>query len=494
LIAGNVKDLGKRIGVTLEAYDGPTGAVLGIEQGEGQDIDELLEKVRAMARQIVAKVLGVPPSIPAPRPPSFEEKVTPQKPEEGYLSVEGTPKGAVVLITGAGGSMSLGLPTGPLRVKAGKYSIRVTAKDFDEFKDDVFVPADQTKVVTVNLVPSYGQLDIKGTPEGAKTEVSCEKNYKNEVGLPSKLVVPHGMCKIKVTRTGYEPFERQVIVEGGKTTEVPVKLILESEKPRPTQERVSVPVAPEGADFRHRYGASWISGVTDPFATGWLTPVVTRCVFLREGAKFCSLWGFNVGQFRYRLDFVSFEFFLGMMSFGVTNIGPSRSAWPLVPGEFSIGIWPSEKLPLGFIVGAYGEYVWIGPRDADARSDGTEASQQEDIGHMLHGAIFSHLLFDSGRRLGRLELEIMAGFEYMGWWYEVRPNKFVDTPMSIKDQGGAPLGGGRFNLIIPLGVGPFLPVERQAEWCLVLGGGYYRGPGGIQDIPWTIQLRGYWLK
>jgi len=52
LIAGNVKDLGKRFGVTLEAYDGPTGAVLGIEQGEAQDIDELLEKVRAMARRL----------------------------------------------------------------------------------------------------------------------------------------------------------------------------------------------------------------------------------------------------------------------------------------------------------------------------------------------------------------------------------------------------------------------------------------------------------
>jgi TolB-like protein len=52
LIAGNVKDFGERIGVTLEAYDGPTGAVLGIEQGEAQDIQELLKKVRAMARRL----------------------------------------------------------------------------------------------------------------------------------------------------------------------------------------------------------------------------------------------------------------------------------------------------------------------------------------------------------------------------------------------------------------------------------------------------------
>jgi hypothetical protein len=153
-------------------------------------------------------------------------------------------------------------------------------------------------------------------------------------------------------------------------------------------------------------------------------------------------------------------------------------------------------LPLGFVVGTYGEWVVIGLADADTRSDGTEASENESIGDMLHGAILSHLLFDSGRRLGKLEVEIMAGFEYMGWWYEVRPNKFVDTPMSIKDKGGAPLGGGRFNLIIPLGVfGSSLggPKEKD-EFCFVLGGGYYRGPGGVRDIVWTLQLRGYPLQ
>jgi hypothetical protein len=160
-------------------------------------------------------------------------------------------------------------------------------------------------------------------------------------------------------------------------------------------------------------------------------------------------------------------------------------------------------LPLGFVVGTYGEWVVIGLADADTRSDGTEASENESIGDMLHGAILSNLVFDSGRRLGKLEVEIMAGFEYMWWWYKARPNKFVDTPMSLKDQGGAPLGGGRFNLIIPLGVSDreslstgtlSLLVGGKTEWCLVLGGGYYRGPGGVQDIPWTIQLRGYWLQ
>jgi hypothetical protein len=212
---------------------------------------------------------------------------------------------------------------------------------------------------------------------------------------------------------------------------------------------------------------------------------------MRNGAKFCSIWGVNLVQFRYRLDFVSFEFLLGMMSFGVTNSGPWRFAMPFLPGEFSIGIWPSEKLPLGFVVGAYGEYVWIGPGDANTDSEGRQLSsdESESIGHMLHGAIFSHLLFDSGRRLGRLEVEIMAGFEYMGWWYKARPDKFVDTPMSIKDQGGAPLGGMRFNLVIPL----FFDRKEPDEWCLVLGAGYYRGPGGVQDIVWTLQFRAYTL-
>jgi len=246
-------------------------------------------------------------------------------------------------------------------------------------------------------------------------------------------------------------------------------------------------VAPEGDDFRHRYGATWATALLDFYVPGPLTPVGTRCVYVREGAKFCSIWGINIAQLRYRLDFVSFEFSLGFVSFGMTKTESSHFAVGVMPGEFSIGIWPSEKLPLGFVVGAYGEWVVIG--DTNTRSDGTEASEHERIGQMLHGAIFSHLLFDSGGRLGRLEVETMAGFEYMGWWYKARPNKFVDTPMSIKDQGGAPLGGGRLNLVIPL----YFDRKEADEWCLVLGAGYYRGPDGVQDIVWTFEFRAYTL-
>jgi len=57
VVAGSVKDIGKLIGVTLEAYEGPTGTLLGVEQGEAQDIDDLLKVVRLMASKLVGRVL-----------------------------------------------------------------------------------------------------------------------------------------------------------------------------------------------------------------------------------------------------------------------------------------------------------------------------------------------------------------------------------------------------------------------------------------------------
>lgn len=60
LIAGNVRDIEDQIGITLEAYEGATGAVLGIEQGEGRNLSEILNALRGMAPRLVAKVLNTP--------------------------------------------------------------------------------------------------------------------------------------------------------------------------------------------------------------------------------------------------------------------------------------------------------------------------------------------------------------------------------------------------------------------------------------------------
>jgi hypothetical protein len=67
-------------------------------------------------------------------------------------------------------------------------------------------------------------LEIDGTPKGARVDVTCEKGFSRAFGLPGKLSVPRGTCTVKVTRTGYEAFEKTVTVSGGKTAQVQVTL------------------------------------------------------------------------------------------------------------------------------------------------------------------------------------------------------------------------------------------------------------------------------
>jgi hypothetical protein len=88
----------------------------------------------------------------------------------------------------------------------------------------VFVPSDKTVTVDISLEMSEGILEIDGTPQGARVDVTCEKGFSRTFGLPGRLSVPRGTCTVKVTRTGYEAFEKTVTVLGGKTAQVQVTL------------------------------------------------------------------------------------------------------------------------------------------------------------------------------------------------------------------------------------------------------------------------------
>jgi TolB-like protein len=84
LIAGNVRDIEDQIGITLEAYEGATGAVLGIEQGEGRNLSEILKALREMAPRLVAKVLKTPlPNRAQPEPKTPVLLPRPEVPSTG---------------------------------------------------------------------------------------------------------------------------------------------------------------------------------------------------------------------------------------------------------------------------------------------------------------------------------------------------------------------------------------------------------------------------
>ncbi len=215
---------------TVTVYDVRTGAMLAQRSREALDPGHLRRAMAALA----AEVFGTLEPLSAPERtraaattgravPSVEplEEVGELRPEEGILRIEGTPAGARVRVYGPRdfgdrGWLETTLPFGPRVVPAGEYRLDVSAVDHDSEERRVFVGADRTEVVRVELVPSYGVLVIDGRPEGARTEVRCERGYGKVFGLPGRITVPRGACEVTVERTGYQPAKQRIEVPGGK--------------------------------------------------------------------------------------------------------------------------------------------------------------------------------------------------------------------------------------------------------------------------------------
>ena len=150
-------------------------------------------------------------------------------PESGLLRIEGSPAGAMVMISGpqkfnGGTAKRVDLPWGPEAVPCGQYHVTASATEHEEagFVREVF--ADRTAVVRVELVRSMGEINIRGTPEGAKVELRCALGFQKAVGLPSRITVPRGECSVAVSRNGYVAEERTVQIPGGGMGEVTLAL------------------------------------------------------------------------------------------------------------------------------------------------------------------------------------------------------------------------------------------------------------------------------
>ncbi|MBM4398589.1 MAG: SUMF1/EgtB/PvdO family nonheme iron enzyme, partial [Deltaproteobacteria bacterium] len=257
VVGGRVTDVGRKFGVTLEVYEARTGQLLASEMARADDVDGVVDHVQRLAPSLMRRIVPAsspgrapaaghapgpavspvpgPAVAPAPPPPAGAaapgrvEHVSEIRAEVGMLRVEGSPKGARLDIAGPRefgdrGRLATALPYGPFEVPAGQYRVDVSSAGYDPETRTAFVPSDRTVVVDVALVQSEGVLEVTGTPAGARVDLSCAKGFSRAFGLPGTLSVPRGTCAVKVTRAGYEAFERTVEVEGGKTARVEVKL------------------------------------------------------------------------------------------------------------------------------------------------------------------------------------------------------------------------------------------------------------------------------
>lgn len=249
-LTGTVRRIAGEYVVSMNLYDVRTGALLAQTSLDAPDLSMLRQRLHLEARRMYGALGGWAAeagpgerprdgassggrsprgAVAAPPVAGVVETLGTVRPETGFLRVEGSPKGALVRILGPaerrrGTLRTEELPFGPENVPAGEYQIEVSAEGYDPVEVRRLVGADRTEVVVVELVPSEGILEVRGTPEGARTEVRCGGGFRREFGLPGTLRVPRGTCQVEVSRTGYRAFSREVPVPGGQTVPVEVRL------------------------------------------------------------------------------------------------------------------------------------------------------------------------------------------------------------------------------------------------------------------------------
>ncbi len=207
--------VGSKCSIIGALYDLRAAASESATEVKDQECTE--EGLKAGIERFAAQ-LGANGSAVLPPPPGEGAAVIfggsrpppPVKDKTGYLSIEGTPAGARVDISGPrafgeNGKAATSLPMAPTLAPVGKYSVLVSKPGYDDAKRTVTVSQDVTGTIKIDLIKSSGQVEISGTPEGAKSKLKCQKGFFQEFGLPGPfnpwvVTVPRGKCTLVVER------------------------------------------------------------------------------------------------------------------------------------------------------------------------------------------------------------------------------------------------------------------------------------------------------
>ena len=190
----------------------------------------LEDRVRVAVDSLVAQLTGAPaPHEVEPPPPPHGTgphveggRVTPAT---GHLIVQGSPKGARVDVAGPKGFKTAGaLPLERRDLAPGRYEVTVSAAEYEAETRTVSVPVDAATVETFALARP-GELEVKGTPEGAEVRIDGPNGFSVTRGLPVTVhAAPRGEYRIHVSRAGYLASDATATVAAGTRVVVPVAL------------------------------------------------------------------------------------------------------------------------------------------------------------------------------------------------------------------------------------------------------------------------------
>lgn len=141
------------------------------------------------------------------------------------LSIKATPNEASILVSGP--NKFFDSATGKWSredLRPGTYSVKVEAAGYEVQQKSYTLEPDDDKPDKITLL-RLGVLEVVGTPEKAKVEISGPDGPIKPLGLPVTIQdAQRGYYSIKVSKPGYEEESFSAKIEAGLKTTVPVAL------------------------------------------------------------------------------------------------------------------------------------------------------------------------------------------------------------------------------------------------------------------------------
>lgn len=129
----------------------------------------------------------------------------------GSLEINSTPEGAVVNING---QLKGRTPLNINELESGEYAISLTKDMYHPYSEKFIITDESKNKRDITLLPAFGQLNIKGNPNG--TNVYLDSKLRGQTPLYLN-VLSSGEYALKIEKELYETIEEHITIEDGKT-------------------------------------------------------------------------------------------------------------------------------------------------------------------------------------------------------------------------------------------------------------------------------------
>jgi hypothetical protein len=186
---------------------------------------------RAKGFSDTVKTVDVAPGVPI----TVTADMVPIKEPVSRVRVSTMPAGARVLVKETGRTVKGGES---IDLAAGQYTFVAKAQGYEDTAVQVAVDGRRDQDVAIDMGQGFARVRVRAEPKGAR--VFANGKPLGEAPLAARL--PEGKHTVSAEKEGYEPVQKDVFVEPGKTMEITLSLTR-----KPTHGTVRITTQPEDA-------------------------------------------------------------------------------------------------------------------------------------------------------------------------------------------------------------------------------------------------------